>query len=137
MIERLGKYEIRGELGRGGFGAVYKAFDPTVGRVVAIKVLNAGGDENLVARFHSEAATAGNLQHRNIVTIYEFGEYQGTQFLVMEYLEGIDLQQVLKQKKPMTLLEKMEVMSQAAQGLHCAHQHDIIHRDVKPANIMC
>ncbi|MEO8126982.1 MAG: protein kinase, partial [Bryobacteraceae bacterium] len=114
MIQRLGKYEIRGELGRGGFGAVYKAFDPQVGRIVAIKVLNADGDQSLVARFHAEAATAGNLQHRNIVTIYEFGEDRGTQFLVMEYLEGTDLQKAMKENKAMTLLEKMEIMSQAA-----------------------
>src|SRR5260370_38416032 len=82
MIRQIGKYEITGEIGRGGFGCVYSAYDPTVKRVVAIKVLNAGSDASLVTRFRAEAMTAGNLHHQNIVVIHEFVEDQDLQYLV-------------------------------------------------------
>lgn len=136
MIERIGRYQIRGELGKGGFGRVYLAFDPTVERQVAIKVLDAGADRSLADRFHTEARAAGNLHHKNIVTVHEFGEEAGKQFLVMEYLEGQDLHEVIVRKRPLTLLERIEIMSQVAEGLHYAHRHGVVHRDVKPANIM-
>src|SRR5215510_6715480 len=131
----LGKYEIQAQLGRGGFGTVYRAFDPTVGRPVAIKVLASEGGKDLLTRFRNEAIAAGNLRHENIVTIYEFGEDKGVRFIAMEYLEGEDLQQVLASGKPLTLLEKVSIMTQAAAGLDCAHRHGVVHRDVKPANI--
>ncbi|MGH9667351.1 MAG: protein kinase domain-containing protein [Bryobacteraceae bacterium] len=132
----IGQYEIRGELGKGGFGRVYLAFDPRMGRQVAIKVLEAPDDDNLATRFHNEAMAAGNLRHRNIVTVYEFGESEGKQFLVMEYLEGHELQQIIAKRKPLAVLEKMAIMSQIAEGLNCAHQHGVIHRDIKPGNVM-
>ncbi|MGA8578318.1 MAG: protein kinase [Bryobacteraceae bacterium] len=134
--ERIGKYEIRGELGRGGFGQVLLGFDPTVGRQVAIKVLSAKGDPSSLPRFRKEATASGNLHHKNIVTIHEFGEDHGTFYIVMEYLEGHDLQHIISTASSLSLLERMRIMSQAAEGLQCAHQHGIIHRDVKPANIM-
>jgi serine/threonine protein kinase len=136
MIERIGEYEVRFELGKGGFGHVYLAFDPRVGRLVAIKVLKAEGDSSLISRFKTEATAAGNLRHKNIVTVYEYGEDKGMQYLVMEYLDGQDLHRVIEGKQPLTLLQKMEIMSQVAEGLHCAHQNKVVHRDVKPANIM-
>src|SRR5580698_2841520 len=136
MPERIGEYEIRGEIGKGGFGKVYRGFDPTVGRLVAIKVLSSGGDASTLARFRTEATAAGNLNHKNIVTVFEFGEDQGTFFLVMEYLEGRDLQHVMPDAGSLKLVDKMNIMSQVAEGLQCAHQHGIVHRDVKPANIM-
>src|SRR5260370_15843583 len=136
MIRQIGKYEITGEIGRGGFGCVYSAYDPTVKRVVAIKVLKAGSDASLVTRFRAEAMTAGNLHHQNIVVIHEFVEDQDLQYLVMEYLDGADLQQLLAQKTPLTLLDKMEIMSQAAHGLQFAHEHGVVHRDVNPASRM-
>ncbi len=136
MPDRIGKYEIRGEIGQGGFGKVYCGFDPTVGRLVAIKVLSSGGDPSLLARFRTEATAAGNLNHKNIVTVFEFGEDRGTFFLVMEYLEGRDLQHVMPEANTLKLVDKMNIMSQVAEGLQCAHQHGIVHRDVKPANIM-
>src|SRR5947208_1041824 len=74
MVRRIGRYEITGKLGDGGFGNVYRGYDPTVERVVAIKVLSTLGDASLISRFRTEAMTAGNLHHKNIVTIYEFGE---------------------------------------------------------------
>ena len=135
-MTRIGKYEIQAELGRGGFGRVFRAYDPAVGRQVAIKVLTAEGDKSLSTRFRNEAAAAGKLRHKNIVTVYDFGEYKGTPFLVMEYLEGEDLHQIMSSGGAPTLLEKVGIMSQVAEGLYCAHQNGVIHRDVKPANIM-
>src|SRR5215475_8114281 len=87
-FKRFGKYEIEAELGRGGFGTVFRALDPTVGRLVAIKVLTSEAKTDLVQRFRNEAVATGNLRHENIVTIYEFGEEKGVPFIVMEYLEG-------------------------------------------------
>jgi serine/threonine-protein kinase len=136
MPERIGKYEIRDVLGRGGFGQVYLGFDPTVGRQVAIKVLTSDGDPNTLRRFRAEANSAGNLRHKNIVTIHELGEDHGTLFIAMEFLEGQDLQHIIASRAPLSLPEKIRIMSQAAEGLHCAHQHGVVHRDVKPANIM-
>jgi serine/threonine protein kinase/predicted Zn-dependent protease len=139
MVGRIGRYEITGKLGDGGFGSVYRGYDPTVERVVAIKVLSTQGDASLISRFRTEAMTAGNLHHKNIVTIYEFGEDNGAPFIAMEYLDGVDLQKIINNKserESLTLLEKLEIMSEAAQGLHCAHEHGVVHRDVKPANIM-
>jgi serine/threonine-protein kinase len=136
MKTRIGRYEIQGELGRGGFGQVYRAFDPQVGRMVAVKVLTAEGDADLLTRFRNEAAAAGKLRHRNIVTIFDFGEQERTAYIVMELLDGEDLQRVIAGRTAMTLLAKVEIMSQIAEGLHHAHSHGIVHRDVKPANIM-
>src|SRR3984885_11088567 len=135
-FRKIGKYEIQSELGRGGFGRVFRALDPDVKRLVAIKVLVAQAETDMRARFQFEAAAAGNLQHKNIVTIYEFGEYEQQPFLVMEFLEGQTLQEVIARRQPLTLLQKMAVLSQVADGLQCAHTHGVIHRDVKPANIM-
>jgi serine/threonine protein kinase len=139
MVRRIGRYEITGKLGDGGFGSVYRGYDPTVERVVAIKVLTTQGDASLVSRFRSEAMTAGSFHHKNIVTIYEFGEDNGSPFLAMEFLDGVDLQQIISnrsERESLTLLEKLEIMAEAAQGLQCAHEHGVVHRDVKPGNIM-
>ena len=136
MLTKIGKYTIESEIGQGGFGQVYRAFDPSVGRVVAIKVLKPGADQSVLTRFRNEAVAAGNLQHRHIVTVYEFGEQDGLAYLVMEFLQGRDLQHVMQEGPPLSLLQKVHVMSQTASGLHCAHLHGVVHRDVKPANIM-
>ncbi len=134
-VKKIGKYEIQAELGQGGFGRVYRAFDPTVGRPVALKILMTEGNRDLLTRFRNEATSAGNLQHRNIVTIYDFGEFSGRPYLVMELLEGEDLTQTISSGKKLTLLQKMNVMDQVADGLECAHSNGVVHRDVKPANI--
>jgi eukaryotic-like serine/threonine-protein kinase len=131
----IGRYKVIDELGRGGFGRVYRAFDPSVGRPVAIKLLTERG-KDVLTRFRNEATVAGNLRHENIVTVYEYGEFEGQPFLAMEYLEGEDLQQIVGSHKPLTLLEKCRIMSQVAEGLDCAHRAGVVHRDVKPANIM-
>ena len=130
MLTRIGKYTIESEIGRGGFGQVYRAFDPSVGRSVAIKVLKPEADQSLLARFRNEAVAAGNLQHKNIVTVFEFGEQDGQAYLVMEYLQGRDLQHVMQEGPPLSLLQKVQVMSQVASGLHSAHLHGVVHRDV-------
>ena len=135
-MNRIGRYEIQGELGRGGFGRVFRAFDPTVGRLVAVKTLTASGEPDILIRFRNEAAAAGRLRHQNIVIVYDFGEHEGTPFLVMELLDGEDLERIIVNRRELTLLKKLDVMMQAAAGLHHAHSKGIVHRDVKPANIM-
>jgi len=135
-MHRIGRYEIRRELGRGGFGRVYSAFDPTVGRMVAIKTLAAVPEPDLLARFRNEASTAGQLRHQNIVTIYDFGEHEGSPYLVMELLEGEDLQSVISKGRMLSTYDKLRILWEIADGLQHAHAHNIIHRDIKPANIM-
>ncbi len=134
-IRQIGRYKVIKEIGRGGFGRVYHALDPSVGRHVAVKVLTESSPD-LLTRFRNEAIVAGNLRHENIVTVYEYGEHEGSPFLAMEFLEGETLQQIIGSHKPLTLLEKCNIMSQVAEGLACAHESRVIHRDVKPANIM-
>ena len=131
----IGKYKIVDELGHGGFAVVYRAFDPSVGRPVAIKILTERGPD-VLTRFRNEATVAGNLRAENIVTVFEYGEHEGQPFLAMEYLEGEDLQHIINSNKPLTLLEKCNIMSQVAEGLDYAHRTGVVHRDVKPANIM-
>ncbi len=136
MEDRVGKYEIQAELGRGGFGRVYRAYDPSMGRAVAIKVLTSEGEPDLLARFRAEAGLTGKLQHKNIVTVYDSGEQAGSPYIVMELLEGENLQTILDNRKPLPLLDKLRIMRQVAEGLQYAHSAGIVHRDVKPANIM-
>jgi serine/threonine-protein kinase len=136
MTGRIGRYELQAELGSGGFGRVFRAHDPIVGRQVAIKILLSTGDPELLVRFRNEAGATGKLRHRNIVVIYDFGEHEGLPYLVMELLEGQDLEHVLSSRRPMSLLQKVDVMRQMASGLHHAHSFGIVHRDVKPANVM-
>ena len=135
MPAQIGRYRVKSELGRGGSGHVYCALDPTVGRLVAIKVLSEAS-QDLYSRFHNEASVAANLRHDNIVTVYEYGDYEGTPYLAMEYLEGEDLQQIISSKRPLSLLDKCRIMLQVAEGLDSAHRQGVIHRDIKPANIM-
>ncbi|HLK62778.1 MAG TPA: protein kinase [Bryobacteraceae bacterium] len=132
---RIGRYEITGTIGSGGSGQVYSALDRTVGRVVAIKVLSAPGNPDLVRRFQAEAKTVANLHHKNIVTVHEYGEENGVPYLVMEYLDGTTLQELIR-RQSLSLLEKVEIMTEVAEGLQYAHECGITHRDVKPANIM-
>jgi serine/threonine-protein kinase len=132
---RIGRYEIESELGRGGFGKVYKAFDPTVGRRVAIKLLSDVDAPEAIDRFRAEAMAAGNLHHPNVLTIYDYGEHEGSAYIVMEYLEGQDLQEIIAAKQPLSLMEKVRIMVQAAEALAHAHQSGVVHRDVKPSNI--
>ena len=135
MPSRIGAYQIQKLLGEGAFGRVYQAYDARVNRPVAIKVLLLT-DKEIVTRFRNEAIVAGNLNHNNIVTIFEFGEHEGLPFLAMQFLDGENLQDVIRSKKPLTMLQKISIMTQIAEGLDCAHRHGVVHRDVKPANMM-
>ena len=140
-LERIGKYEIKGEIGRGTMGTVYKAWDPVLKRHVAIKTMPAtpGRNDESKQRFQREAQAAAVLAHPNIVTVHDLGEEQGLIFMAMELLEGRDLRDALAGEAPAspstTLDEKLEVMEQIAAGLAFAHAKHVVHRDLKPANI--
>jgi len=125
-VARIGKYDVISVIGRGGMGTVYKAFDPRLGRHVAIKVLSAafGEDSQLLARFYREAKYTGSLQHQNIVTVYDFGDQDGFPYLVMEYLEGDSLDAIISSKTPLRMAEKVDIIAQVCNGLSFAHQHE-------------
>ena len=135
-MEQIGRYLVRGEIGKGGFGAVYRAWDPVMRRDVAIKVLTSVNDPGMLARFRSEPATTGILKHKNIITVYDFGEHNSAPYLVMELIEGRSLREVIETGPRLSLPEKVGILGEIARGLLHAHQHGVIHRDVKPANIM-
>ena len=137
MIEKLGKYEIIEQIGRGGMGAVYKANDPLLQRLVALKVISESVEESdvLRARFFREAKACAQLSHPNIITIYDLGEDAGRLFIVMEYLEGEELRQVISQRRDLALESKLTLMVQICEGLAYAHQKGIVHRDIKPGNV--
>jgi serine/threonine protein kinase len=136
MPKRIGKYEITAEIGRGGFSRVYRGFDPNVNRPIAIKVSTRESDPEHLSRFRNEASAAGNLRHENIVTVYDYGDDDGVPYLVMELLDGRDLHHIMRDGPKMSVLEKMQVMSQVGEGLRCAHLNGVVHRDIKPANVM-
>ncbi len=138
VAQTFGKYEIIAELGRGGMGVVYKARDPLIGRLVALKTLSPEvlSAPDLLKRFSREAQSAGNLQHPNVVTIYELGEVSGLPYIAMELVEGETLAQIISRQAPMPLAKKLSIIGQFCQGLGHAHQHGVTHRDVKPANIL-
>ena len=134
---KLGPYEILNPLGAGGMGEVYRAKDTRLDRTVAIKVLpsHLSSDPELKQRLEREAKAISALQHPNICTLYDIGTQDGTQFLVMEYLEGQTLAERLA-KGPLPIEQVLKIGTEIAQALEKAHQQGIIHRDLKPANIM-
>jgi serine/threonine protein kinase len=134
MADKIGKYEISEQIGVGGFGAVFKGRDPFIKRTVAIKTCQLN-DEEIKSRFFREAELAGNLHHRNITTIYDFGVENGIPYIVQEFLTGEDLDKGIKRAEPLTIPRKVEILMAIAEGLGYAHRHSIIHRDIKPANI--
>ena len=137
---KVGRYEITGELGRGAMGVVYKAQDPTIGRTVALKTMRLDGhgieSAELMRRFQNEARAAGLLNHPNIVTIYDAGEHDGVFYIAMEYIEGTPLDHILAEGQILGPDEVVRISREICKGLDYAHAHGIIHRDVKPANIM-
>ena len=133
--ERIGRYDILDRIGFGGMGMVFRGRDPHIGRMVAIKLLRVA-DEDLHDRFLREAQSAGSLKHPNIVTIYDFGEHEGAPYIIMEYVEGTTLAEHIKQNIPLTLARKLELLEELAAGLEYAHNKGVVHRDVKPANVM-
>ncbi len=140
QVKTLGRYQLHGELGRGAMGVVYKAFDPVIGRTVALKTLtfDTSGEETeaLRQRLHREAGAAGTLAHPNIVTIYDVIEEGGTMAIAMEYIEGQTLSDVIDQRAPLPLDAALDIFEQMCAGIDFAGSQGIVHRDIKPANIM-
>ncbi len=137
---QLGRYEIVEELGRGAMGIVYKARDPLIDRIVALKTiaLDLSGDEAeaFEQRFYREAKSAGRLNHSSIVTIYDVGKSGGVAYIAMEYLQGQSLRDILDSGVVIPVEKTADIIAQVADGLAFAHEHGIVHRDIKPANIM-
>ena len=140
MISTLGRYKIISEIGQGAMGVVYKAVDPVIDRTVAIKTINLNLSrtelEEYEARFQQEIKAAGRLNHPNIVTIYDVGKTDQVAYMAMEFLEGVELKDMISSGNLPPAEQVVDIIAQVADGLHFAHQQDIVHRDVKPSNIM-
>src|SRR5438093_1257732 len=137
----LGRYEIVAELGKGAMGVVYRANDPMLNRILAIKTINTeeAGHEGMAeyeARFYSEAKAAGSLNHPNIIIIYDIGKSGHLVYMAMEYIEGQELREMLAQGQSLPVVQAVDIAAQVGEGLAYAHQHQVVHRDIKPANIM-
>lgn len=135
---RLGPFEVLGELGRGGMGIVYKAYHSKLHRVVALKVLSPAlaGDKEFLQRFEREAQSAAALNHPNIVTVYDVGAEADEHYIAMEYVDGPNLQQRLDAEGAMEWTEALRIVRQALRGLDAAHRIGVVHRDIKPHNII-
>lgn len=135
--ETIDKFQILQSLGEGGMGRLYLGRDPDIGRLVAIKLLREGFDsQEFRERFNREAKSASALRHANIVTVFQTGTHQGQPFIVMEYIQGETLADLIRRKAPLTLERKLQLMDELSAGLQYAHRKGVIHRDIKPANIM-
>jgi len=137
-VTRIGSYDLIRKLGEGGMGAVYQARDSQNNRLVALKVLprSRAADKVFLKRFESEARAAFELDHPNIVRGLDFGHADGYHFLVMEYVEGQDIYQLLEKKGRFTEAESLHVLEQIALALHHIHEEQLVHRDIKPENIL-
>lgn len=137
MDAHYGRYRIVEELGKGAMGVVYKAHDPQIDRMIALKVLRSDRvtSEAFVARFLKEARAIGRLSHPHIVTIYDAGEDQGTIYIAMEYLEGVPLNEVIRNDRP-DAARGIDLARRIALTLDYAHRQGIVHRDIKPSNIL-
>ncbi|HTY60036.1 MAG TPA: protein kinase, partial [Bacteroidota bacterium] len=136
-MKKIGKYEVVEELGRGGMGVVYRAYDASLERDVALKVIQqiALDVADTKARFYREARMAARLSHDAIAVIYEIGEEDGVPFIAMEYLPGRDLRMVIERKENLSLEQKLDFARQICRGLQYAHAKNVIHRDIKPENV--
>jgi serine/threonine protein kinase len=138
MPDKIGRYQILERVGRGGMGVLYRGFDPVLDREVAVKVMLADFSEDteqMRPRFYREAKSAAKLQHRNIVTVFEFAEENNQPHIVMEFLRGSPLNSRMEENPPLTLDDKLDVVAQLCTGLGYAHSQGVVHRDVKPANV--
>jgi eukaryotic-like serine/threonine-protein kinase len=138
--ETLGRYKVLDVVGRGAMGVVYKAIDPAIDRIVAIKTINLSLNEDELAeyeaRFQQEIKAAGRFNHPNIVTIYDVGRTDEVAYMAMEFLHGRELKDLLAAGQRLDVATAVELMAQVADGLAFAHEHGIVHRDIKPSNIM-
>jgi eukaryotic-like serine/threonine-protein kinase len=140
-LGKLGKYEIRGELGRGAMGVVYEGYDPLIERVVALKTIRADqlvgeNARDIVARFRREAQAAGRLSHPNIVSIYDFGDDAGVWYIAMEYIKGRELKDYFEAHERFTTADAVRILTQVLAALGYSHRQGVVHRDIKPANII-
>ena len=135
---QIGKYEVTKVLGRGGMGVVYLGFDRHLGRQVAIKTLTEGfvDDKEMLRRFYREATKTGTLMHPNIVIVYDVGEQDGFPYIVMEFVPGEPLERIIQSNRYFPVTSKLAVIEQVCLALGYAHRNDVIHRDVKPANVI-
>ena len=132
------RYELLELIGSGGMAAVYKGFDRLMNRNVAFKILKNSlkDDDEIVEKFSAEAKASAGLSHQNIVTIYDVGQYEGLSFIVMECIDGTTLKEYIKEHKPVEWRTACEIALQIADALAAAHEHGIVHRDIKPHNIL-
>ena len=138
LPDKIGRYQILERVGRGGMGVLYRGHDPVLDREVAVKVMLADFSddaEQMRPRFYREAKAAAKLQHRNIVTVFEFAEENNQPHIVMEFLRGVPLSTRMEQAPPLTLDDKLDIVAQLCSGLGYAHAQGVVHRDVKPANV--
>lgn len=137
-MKKFGHYEVTAELGRGGMGVVYKGWDPSLNRHVAIKALGEHllSDKGLIERFTREAKATAALNHQNVIQIYFIGEEQGQPYFAMEFIEGESLDEILQGNNTLSISHAKNLLQQACKGLSAAHQLELVHRDIKPANIM-
>jgi len=141
LPDRIGRYIVDRELGRGGMGVIYKAHDPEIDRPVAIKLIRADllsddGREDFIARFRREAKAAGRCAHPNIVGVYDIGLDHGDPFIAMEFVEGVTLGQEIKRGTRFSIPQAVGIVQQVLAALGCAHENGVIHRDIKPANVL-
>src|SRR6204780_4752051 len=141
-MEKIGRYQVLGEIGRGAMGVVYRAQDPAIGRIIAIKTIRLSDftdeaeRERLRERLFREAQSAGMLSHPNIVTIYDIAEENGLAYIFMECVDGPSLDKVLNGAEAIRSENALSILRQTATALDYAHQKGIVHRDIKPANIL-
>ena len=141
MLNKLGKYEIRRELGRGAMGIVYEGFDPFIERAVAIKtiqksLIDKSDAPDILGRFRREAQAAGRLTHPNIVSVYEYGDDGDVAFIAMEYIVGTELKERFDGTAKFELSDSTRIMAQLLDALEYSHSHGVVHRDIKPSNIL-
>src|SRR5438093_7738044 len=136
-LEKIGKYQIVGKIGQGAMGEVFKAHDPLLNRLLAVKTISGSvsAESDARKRFLREAQSAARLNQPNIMTVFDLGEDQGRIFMAMELLEGTDLRELINSKSPMDLGQKIDFMEQVCDGLAYAHAKQVVHRDLKPGNI--
>jgi len=138
LIKQVGHYQLLDVIGRGGMGVVYRAIDTSIGRTVAIKMMHGtyADDKDLLERFHREVRSTANLQHKNIVTVYALDNFEGFPYMVMEFLEGRSMAEMISSRAVQHVVDKIGLVCQVCEGLQYAHERNIIHRDIKPGNIL-
>ena len=140
-LTHLGKYEIKSALGKGAMGIVYKGYDPTIERFVAIKTIRKDlvdpeVAKQYMARFKNEARAAGRLMHPHIVAVYEYGEDDTVAYIAMEYVEGAGLREHLNRREAFDFAQLVRLLRQLLEALEFAHGRGVVHRDIKPSNLI-